>query len=54
MRDCLMHAGPGDTVTFDPIVFDPANSDAATTIDVLAELPALDGLSHVRQRSTKK
>jgi hypothetical protein len=42
LRDCLERVVPGDTITFDPVVFDLVNSEASTTIDVTHELPAMD------------
>ena len=42
LRDCLELVTFGDTITFDPTVFDLVNSDAATTIDVQSGLPPLD------------
>jgi hypothetical protein len=41
LRDCLTRARNTDTVAFDPDVFDLSNSDAATVINVLSELPPL-------------
>jgi len=41
-RDCLLRAGSGDTVRFDPVVFAVANPDTATTINVFgSQLPSL-------------
>jgi len=42
LRKALQDAQPADTVTFDDTVFNLTNSDAATVINVLSELPALD------------
>ncbi|HYG74037.1 MAG TPA: FG-GAP-like repeat-containing protein [Planctomycetota bacterium] len=42
LRFCMEQAGNGDTITFDQTVFDLTNSDAATVINVLSELPPLD------------
>ena len=41
LRDCLSRARRGDTITFDPNVFALDNSDAATVINVFADLPHL-------------
>lgn len=42
LRDCLTRVHRGDTIVFDPLRFDAANSNAATVINVLSPLPALD------------
>lgn len=42
LRLALASVRNGDTVIFDPTVFDLVNSDAETLINVLSELPALD------------
>jgi len=42
LRDCLNRVVAGDTIIFDPVIFDLGNSDAATLINALSELPALD------------
>ncbi len=42
LRDCMTRARSGDTITFDSNIFDLTNSDAATTIGVQGQLPALD------------
>jgi len=42
LRKALQDAQPADTITFDDTVFNLTNSDAATVINVLSELPALD------------
>src|SRR6185369_14490779 len=42
LRDCMTRVIAGDTITFDPDVFDLTNSNAETTINVQDPLPALD------------
>lgn len=42
LRDCMTRARSGDTITFDADKFDLSNSDAATFINLLSELPPLD------------
>jgi len=42
LRAALQNARNGDTITFDQPLFDLINSDAATVINVLSELPPLD------------
>ncbi len=42
LRDCMARARHGDTITFDPVVFALDNSDAATVINVKADLPHLN------------
>lgn len=42
LRFAMQQARNSDTINFDPVVFDLTNSDAATVINVLSELPPLD------------
>jgi len=42
LRFAMQQARNGDSIVFDPVVFDLTNSDAATVINVLSPLPPLD------------
>ena len=41
LRDCMTRAQRGDTITFDPNVFNVTNADTATTITLLSPLPSI-------------
>ena len=42
LRDCMVRARNGDTITFDPDVFDLTNAQSATVINLQSALPDMD------------